>query len=70
MCDVYGEAYFNQKAFTNELKTWVCHYKIGLKSQSMKWKHTDSLVKKKFRVQQSVKKVMLTIFWDTKGLIT
>ena len=37
----------------------------------MEWKHTDSPVKKKrFQVQWSVKKVMLTVFWDMKGRIT
>ena len=36
---------------------------------SMEWKHTDTLVKKKFWVQQSVKKVMLTVFLDMKGPI-
>ena len=30
------------------------------------WKHTDSLIKKKFWVQWSVKKVMLTVFWSIK----
>ena len=36
----------------------------------MVWKRTVSPVKKKFCVQWSVKKVMLTVFWDVKGLIT
>ena len=36
----------------------------------MEWKHRDSLVNKKFWVQQSLKKVMLTVFWDMKGPIT
>ena len=33
-------------------------------------KNTDSPVKKKFWVQLSVKKVMLTVFFDMKGFIT
>ena len=32
----------------------------------MKWKHIDSPVKKKFQVQQSVKKVMLPYFSNMK----
>ena len=36
----------------------------------MEWKHTDSPVKKKFWVQQLVKKVILTVFRDMKGPIT
>ena len=36
----------------------------------MEWKHSDSPVKKMFRVQQSVKEVTLTVFWAMKGLIS
>ena len=35
----------------------------------MELKHSDSLEKKKFKVQQSVKEVMLTVFCDMKGPI-
>ena len=34
----------------------------------MEWKHTDSLVKKKFQAQQLVNKAMPKVFWDIKGL--
>ena len=36
----------------------------------MKWKNTDSPVKKTFRAQQSGKKVMFRIFWDMKWPFT
>ena len=36
----------------------------------MEWKHTDTSVKKKILVKQSIKKIMLTVFWDMKRLIT
>ena len=32
--------------------------------QSKEWKHTDSLVKKKFQTQLTLKKDMLTVIWD------
>ena len=38
--------------------------------QSIERKHTDSSVKKMFLARTSVKKVMLTVFWDMKGLIS
>ena len=41
-----------------------------LKRQYMEWKHMDSLVKKRLQAQQSVKKVMLTVFLDMKKPIT
>ena len=50
--------------------TWVCHEEPVSKRQTMKWKQTDSLVKKKFQAQGSVKKIMLIVFWDMKGSIS
>ena len=42
---------------------------LSLKDKSIEWKHTDSgKKKKKFVEQLSVKKVMLTVFWEMKGL--
>ena len=35
--------------------------------KSMEWKHTVYPIKKKFRVLQPVKKVMLTVFLDMTG---
>ncbi|GFO22957.1 histone-lysine N-methyltransferase SETMAR [Plakobranchus ocellatus] len=35
----------------------------------MTWKHPSSPVTKKFKVQQSVTKVMATVFWDSRGMI-
>ena len=48
-------------------ETWVYQYEPESKRQSMEWKHTDSPVKKKFKVQWSVGKVMLTVFLDMNG---
>ena len=39
------------------------------KHRSMEWKHPGSPVKKKFKSQLSARKVMLTIFWDSQGVI-
>jgi hypothetical protein len=35
----------------------------------MEWKHPGSPTKKKFKTQSSAGKVMLTVFWDSKGPI-
>ena len=35
----------------------------------MEWEHPGSPVKKKFKSQPSSRKVMLTIFWDSQGVI-
>ena len=35
----------------------------------MEWKHAGSPVKKKFKVTQSVRKVLVTVFWDMHGVL-
>ncbi|XP_067947100.1 histone-lysine N-methyltransferase SETMAR-like [Watersipora subatra] len=63
-----GDSFLNRLVTCDE--TWVAHYEPESKQQSLRWKHPSSPVTKKFRVQRSVKKVMLTVFWDVRGPIT
>ena len=58
----------NKKFFLLQGYTRVFHNELEL--QSMVWKSTNSLVKKKFRSQQSLKKVTQIIFCFIKRLIT
>ena len=55
----FAEEGFSQKNVFKWAK-YVHHYKSKLKRQPMERKHTHSMVKKRFGIQQSVKKVMLT----------
>jgi hypothetical protein len=48
-------------------ETWVHHYELKSKRQSMEWKHPSSTVRKKFEQQPSCKKLMLTFVWDMGG---
>ena len=50
-------------------ETWIHHFALESKHQSMEWKHLGSPVKKKFKSQPSAGKVLLTIFWDSQGVI-
>ena len=50
-------------------ETWVHHATPETKLDSMVWKHPSSPVPKKFKVLQSAKKVMATIFWDSHGVL-
>ncbi|CAI6357430.1 unnamed protein product [Macrosiphum euphorbiae] len=50
-------------------ESWVHHYDPENKRQSMEFRHKTSPAPKKFKVQASAGKVMLTVFWDSKGLI-
>ena len=50
-------------------ESWVHHHSPESKRQSLEWKHPYSPVKKKFKSQLSAGKVMLTLFWNSKGPI-
>ena len=55
-----GDAFLLRIVTTDE--TWVFHYEPESKRRSMEWKHDSSPVKKKFKSQKSLRKVMLTVF--------
>ena len=69
MCEMYREACFSQNIVHKWAKNGFATTSQSRKDHSLKWKHTDSLVRKKFRAQQSVK-VTLRFFTDTKRLVT
>jgi len=48
-------------------ETWVHYHQLETKKASEEWRHTSSPKPKKFRTQPSMRKVMLTVFWDTKN---
>ncbi len=50
-------------------ETWVHYDTPETKRQSMKWKHTESPVAKKFKETISAKKTMASVFWDVQGII-
>ena len=62
---IYGEACLSQKIFSNHLNMGLPQARV--KKQSIELKHINSPGKEKFLAQLSIKKVMLTIFWDIKG---
>jgi len=50
-------------------KTWLYHYDLETKQQSMEWWHSGSPHPKKFLVQKSAGKVLTSIFWDQDGIL-
>jgi len=62
-----GEEFLSRIVTRDE--TWVHRYEPESKRQSMEWKHIGSPAKKKFKTQPSAGKVMLMLFWDSKGPI-
>ena len=65
--DAEGEAFLSQ-IFTGD-ETWAHHYESEMKRQSMEWYHPQSPRKMKFKTTPSTGKIMITVFWDTDGVI-
>jgi hypothetical protein len=52
-----------------EDETWVQHSEPKLKWQFMQWHNPKSSRKKKCKSVPSAGKIMVTVFWDEKGVI-
>ena len=50
-------------------ESWVHHFDPESKVQSMEYRHKASPSPRKFKVIASARKVLLTIFWDMKGVV-
>ena len=50
-------------------ETWLHHCTPETKQDSMTWKHPSSPIAKKFKVMWSAKKIMGTVFWDSRGVL-
>jgi hypothetical protein len=63
-----GEAILNRIVTRNKL---VYHYQPNSKRASVQRKHPSSLSTKKFKVMSmpSAGKVLLTVFWDSQGIL-
>jgi hypothetical protein len=62
-----GEDMLNRNVTGDE--SWVHHYQPESKLASMQWKHPVSPSTKKSKVTSSAWKVMLTMFWDSQGVL-
>ena len=50
-------------------ETWVYRYDPETKQQSKQWLPNGSSGPIKFKSERSVKKVMVTVFWDSEGVV-
>ena len=50
-------------------ETWLYHYDLETKQQSMEWRHSGSPCPRKFWVQKSAGKVLALIFCDQEGIL-
>ena len=55
--------------FLTQDECWVHHFEPETKRQSMQWKHSTSPAPKKAKVVSSAGKVMVSVFWDAKGIV-
>jgi hypothetical protein len=56
------------RIFTGD-ESWVHHYKPESRRAAVKWKHPSSPSTKRCKVTRSAGKVMLTVFWDSHGIL-
>ncbi|GFR95606.1 histone-lysine N-methyltransferase SETMAR [Elysia marginata] len=59
---------FIQRIVTGD-ESWVHHYVPESKRQSMEFRHKSSPSPRKFKIVASARKVMLTVFWDSEGIV-
>ena len=64
----HSDKTFLQRIATGD-ETWVHHFEPESKRASVEWRHPTSSRSKKFKSQQSAGKVMVTVFWDSVGVI-
>jgi histone-lysine N-methyltransferase SETMAR len=62
-----GEQFMNRIVTGDE--SWAHHYEPETKRQSMQWHHLGSPSPKKFKLSPSAGKVMITVFWDSRGVL-
>ena len=72
-CSESLEYYHSDKTFLQQIvtgdETWIHHFKPESKRASMEWPHPTSPCPKRFKSQQYAGKVMVTVFWDSVGVI-
>ena len=59
---------FFERIITGD-ETWVYQYNPETKQQYKQWLPRGSSGPIKFKFERSVKKVMATVFWDSKGVV-
>ncbi|UYV78083.1 hypothetical protein LAZ67_16000046 [Cordylochernes scorpioides] len=63
----------NPEEFVNRYvtmdETWAHHFTPESKQQSMQWRHSGSPLPKKAKTVPSAGKVMVSVFWDSEGVL-
>ena len=63
-----GRRDFYERLITCD-ETWIFHYDPESKRESMEWRQRGSAPPQKFKVSRTTKKIMMSVFWDCKGVI-
>ena len=62
-----GDNFWNRLVTVEE--TWIPYFNPETKEQSKQWIYTGETPPTKARTIPSIGKVMITVFWDAKGVI-
>ena len=57
------------RRFVTADETWIHHYMPEIKEQSKQWTSPGEHAPKKAKRVPSARKIMATVFWDSKGSI-
>ncbi|UYV82726.1 hypothetical protein LAZ67_22000679 [Cordylochernes scorpioides] len=58
-----------RRKFVTMDETWAYHFTPESKKQSMQWRHSGSPPPKKAKTVPSAGKVMVSVFWDSEGVL-
>ncbi|UYV79713.1 hypothetical protein LAZ67_18000385 [Cordylochernes scorpioides] len=58
-----------RRKFVTMDETWAHHFTPESKQQSMQWRHSGSPPPKKAKTVPSVGKIMVSVFWDSEGVL-
>ncbi|KAF7246332.1 GREB1-like protein [Varanus komodoensis] len=67
LCGEDPSSIFNRIVTGDE--TWIHHYDPESKQESMQWRKNGADPPKKFKVTPLARKIMATVFWDSKGIL-
>jgi histone-lysine N-methyltransferase SETMAR len=67
LCDEDPSVFFPRIVTGDE--SWIHHYDPESQAEAREWKHPDSPTPKRPRQAASAGKIMMTVFWDEKGVL-
>jgi histone-lysine N-methyltransferase SETMAR len=67
LCDSDPSGFFSRIVTADE--SWIHHYDPESQTEAKQWKHPDSPTPKRPLQSRSAGKIMMSVFWDAKGVL-